>query len=84
MTHEPECPNQGFSLAQCLACDALRAAYQRGRKDAAIAVGSNNVQDLAESGEGIIVQVSIGKNQRNVYVNWEKAISLARGDGEQV
>ena len=49
MTHEPECPYSGAYIASlgdfgppwteyCRNCDIARAAYQRGREDAAKAV----------------------------------------------
>lgn len=35
VVHEPECDLRDYELSTCRACEGLRAAYKRGRGDAA-------------------------------------------------
>jgi len=80
VNHEPECPYNDASLVPtrtffgdvevsvgCTFCGVIRAAYQRGREDAAKAVES--VKDY-HGGSGVLV-------------NRNFAAAAARGDGEQ-
>lgn len=72
MSHEPECPTTMFVAGrECTDCKLIRAAYKRGRDDAAKAIEA----DLAKNGEAYAPD------------HWhccfrENAISAARG-GEQ-
>lgn len=64
MTHEPEC--DAYDPQSCI-CPDLRAAYQRGREDAAQAVAA--VKDY-HGGDSVLV-------------NRHFAATAARGNGEQ-
>lgn len=70
MTHESECYADGVSDDPCI-CNPLRAAYRRGREDAAKAV------------KGLIrQQLGYGKAE---WIDDDdyKFVAAARGEGEQ-
>lgn len=72
MTHEPECPEFEYDRpplkANCV-CANIRAAYQRGREDAATAVATTPLFSYLADGP--------------MLVHYGEAIAAARGDGEQ-
>lgn len=72
MTHEPECLEVGYELDPsefCSICITARAAYQRGREDAAHAV------EAARDAKTYVYS--------DAWEAWDEAIAAARGDGEQ-
>ena len=77
MTHEPECghshPELYGHLDKCR-CDILRAAYQRGREDAAEAVEQLRIGSFGIAFDGKFYESVLDTN---------KAISAARGDGTE-
>lgn len=75
MTHEPECPWRFEDDCHVVAagvtfCEVARAAYQRGREDAAEAVEYEWCRPMSRDAYD--------------FHDWKTAtISAARGDGEQ-
>ena len=68
MNHEPECTaHETLNTEKCWECRITRAAYQRGRRDAAVAVAE--IVDY-HGGDDVLI-----------YRPW--AVAAARGNGEQ-
>ena len=61
-------------------------SYRRGFKDASkqIELAIYDLQDVANSGEGIIVQVGIGAGTTALYINRERAIDAIKALGVQL
>lgn len=77
MNHEPECTRYGFDQrdGDCI-CDIIRAAYQRGREDAAKDV-ANTYRVLVKS-NAIVFSFS-----EQILANAALGIDAARGDGAE-
>jgi hypothetical protein len=57
MSHEPECPKSTqrvYAGDNCPACDVIRAAYQRGRKDASEAAYEWLIDDTRHTDQSLI------------------------------
>lgn len=76
--HELDCPlstiDSDVDAKDCVFCPIARAAYQRGREDAAKAIED----DIAKNGDAY----GIGSDHWHCCFR-ENAIAAARGDGEQ-
>lgn len=70
LKHEPECP-EAFTYKRgiCIYCNRIRAAYQRGREDAAQAVGQPNLYAFDDNVFGPLILRDM-------------AIAAARGEGK--
>lgn len=75
MTHEPECPAASTYIADTCRCGILRAAYHRGREDAAEAV------ERIEWWQGRVETHNGPEYGR--HCDQDLAIAAARGEGEQ-
>lgn len=94
MSHEPECLEVGIELDPaefCPACITARAAYQRGREDAANAVGllGSWLDKTVDFGDAIAAARGEGDCQHDwQHLKGEKCptcrrCGAARGDGER-
>ena len=89
MTHEPECfayddtgMPYGSTSPECV-CEIARAAYQRGREDAAEAIYEWKRKNLRGHQFGCSGRIVSNKFECSCDIPFNSVIAAARGVGEQ-